>query len=66
MRSMPVVLTETENKNDSVNQNDVGKMTSQCRMETSCCTLDKSFIQKVLSIEGGNRIYIVTKISLFE
>ena len=25
--SMPVVLTETENENDSANQNDVAKMT---------------------------------------
>ena len=29
MWSMPVVLTETENENDSANQNDVAKMTSQ-------------------------------------
>ena len=29
MWSMPVVLTETENKNDSVNQNDVAKMMLQ-------------------------------------
>ena len=35
MWSMPVVLTETENENDSANQNDVAKMTSQCRMETA-------------------------------
>ena len=27
MWSMPVVLTETENENDSANQNDVAKMT---------------------------------------
>ena len=46
---MPVVLTETENENDSVNQNyiakmmlqkwrcknDIAKMTLQCRMETA-------------------------------
>ena len=35
MWSMPVVLTETENENDSVNQNYIAKMTSQCRMETA-------------------------------
>ena len=29
MWSMPVVLTETENENDSGNQNDVEKMTLQ-------------------------------------
>ena len=29
MWSMPVVLTETENENDSVDQNDVAKMTLQ-------------------------------------
>ena len=29
MWSMPVVLTETENENDSVNQNYVAKMTLQ-------------------------------------
>ena len=29
MWSMPVVLTEWENENDSVNQNDVAKMTLQ-------------------------------------
>ena len=29
MWSKPVVLTETENENDSVNQNDVAKMTLQ-------------------------------------
>ena len=29
MWSMPVVLTETENENDSANQNDVAKMTLQ-------------------------------------
>ena len=29
MWSMPVVLTETENENDSVNQNDVAKMMLQ-------------------------------------
>ena len=39
MWSIPVVLTEMENENDSANQNyvaknDVTKMTSQCRMET--------------------------------
>ena len=27
MWSMPVVLTETENENDSANQNDIAKMT---------------------------------------
>ena len=32
---MPVVLTEMENENDSANQNDAAKMTSQCRMETA-------------------------------
>ena len=40
MWSMPVVLTEMENENDSPNQNDVAKMTlqkmmSQCHMETA-------------------------------
>ena len=35
MWSMPGVLTETENENDSANQNDVVKMTSPCRMETA-------------------------------
>ena len=29
MWSMPVVLTETENENDSVNQNDIAKMMLQ-------------------------------------
>ena len=29
MWSMPVVLTETENENDSANQNDAAKMTLQ-------------------------------------
>ena len=29
MWSMPVVLTETENENDSANQNDVAKMMLQ-------------------------------------
>ena len=29
MWSMPVALTEMENENDSVNQNDVAKMTLQ-------------------------------------
>ena len=29
MWSMPVVLTETENENDSVNQNSIAKMTLQ-------------------------------------
>ena len=29
MWSMPVILTETENENDSANQNDVAKMTLQ-------------------------------------
>ena len=29
MWSMPVVLTETENENDSVNKNDAAKMTLQ-------------------------------------
>ena len=29
MWSMPVVLTETENENDSANQNDIAKMTLQ-------------------------------------
>ena len=29
MWSVPVVLTETENENDSVNQNDAAKMTLQ-------------------------------------
>ena len=29
MWSMPVVLTETENENDSTNQNDAAKMTLQ-------------------------------------
>ena len=29
MWSMPMVLSETENENDSVNQNDVAKMTLQ-------------------------------------
>ena len=33
MWSMPVVLTEWENENDSANQNDVAKMMWQCRME---------------------------------
>ena len=35
MWSMPVVLIETENEDGSANQNDVTKMTSQCRMETA-------------------------------
>ena len=35
MWSMPGVLTEMENENDSANQNDVVKMTSPCRMETA-------------------------------
>ena len=29
MWSMPLVLTEWENENDSANQNDIAKMTSQ-------------------------------------
>ena len=35
MWSMPVVLTETENENDSANQNDVVKVTLQ-----KCCKND--------------------------
>ena len=34
MWSMPVVLTETENENDSVNQNYVAKMTSERALVT--------------------------------
>ena len=36
MWSMPVVLTETENENDSANQNDVAKMT----LQKCCCKND--------------------------
>ena len=38
MWSMPVVLTETKNENDSQNQNDVAMSHGD-----SCCTLYKSF-----------------------
>ena len=54
MWSMPVVLTEWENENDSANQNDVAKMTLQIwhykndvakimPHGDSCCTLYKCF-----------------------
>ena len=36
MWSMPVVLTETENENDSANQNDVAKMI----LQKLCCKSD--------------------------
>ena len=42
MWSMPVVLTETENDNDTVNQNYVAKMTLQkwcCKKEPALATL---------------------------
>ena len=47
MWSMPVVLTDTENENDSVNQNDVAKMTSQCRMETAVVLCTNPLILRV-------------------
>ena len=50
MWSMPVVLTETENENDSVNQNYVEKMTSQCRMETAVVLCTNPLIVFVRSV----------------
>ena len=35
MWSMSVVLTKMENENDSVNQNYIAKVMSQCHMETA-------------------------------
>ena len=50
MWSMPVVLTETENKNDSQNQNDVAKMT----LQKLCC---KNDVGASPSNVGGRRHY---------
>ena len=56
---MPVLLTETENENDSVNQNGVAKMTLQkwrCKNDVamshgdSCCTLQILYYLCVLGV----------------
>ena len=56
MWSMPMVLTETENENDSANQNDVAKMTSQCRMETAVVLCTNPLIITLKSGKNSNNI----------
>ena len=43
---MPLVLTKTENENDSANQNDIAKMMSQCCMETAVVLCTNTLIGK--------------------
>ena len=63
MWSMPVVLTETENENDSANQNDVAKMTSQCRMETAVvlCTNPLIFFGFIIRVHYLRALFLYTQ-----